>query len=81
MNSGDMSADQITAEIEKAAVLLKGSHRAVAITGAGISTPSGIPDFRSQNKGLWQRFDPMEVASLRVFQSRPEKFFEWLRPL
>ena len=81
MNSDGMSADQITAEIKKAADLLKGSHRAVAFTGAGISTPSGIPDFRSQNTGLWQRFDPMEVASLRIFQSRPEKFFDWLRPL
>lgn len=67
--------------LDKAASLLRTARHAVVFTGAGISTPSGIPDFRSQNTGLWQKFDPMEVASLRVFQSHPEKFYDWLRPL
>ncbi len=46
-----------------------------------MSTPSGIPDFRSHGTGLWERDDPMEVASLAVFRSRPERFYGWLRPL
>jgi len=75
-----MSEPLIT-RIEKAAALLKSARHAVAFTGAGISTPSGIPDFSSQNTGLWQRFDPMEVASIEVFRTNPEKFYGWLRPL
>jgi len=67
--------------IEKAAALLRSARHAVAFTGAGISTPSGIPDFRSQGSGLWERFDPMEVASLEVFRSHPDRFYDWLRPL
>jgi NAD-dependent deacetylase len=53
----------------------------VAFTGAGISTPSGIPDFRSPAEGLWLKHDPMEVASLTVFRRSPKKFFNWLNPI
>jgi len=53
----------------------------VALTGAGLSTPSGIPDFRSAGSGLWERVDPMAVASLTVFRYHPEAFFDFLRPL
>ncbi|MDZ4159682.1 MAG: Sir2 family NAD-dependent protein deacetylase, partial [Anaerolineaceae bacterium] len=60
---------------------LQNARHAIAFTGAGISTPSGIPDFRSQNSGLWSKTDPMEVASLTAFRDRPEAFFNWLRPL
>jgi len=65
---------------QRAVRLLKQAQHAVAITGAGISTPSGIPDFRSDT-GLWQRYDPMEVASLWGFRLHPEKFYDWIRPL
>ncbi len=68
-------------EIGIAADLILQAQRPVALTGAGISTPSGIPDFRSPVTGLWQRFDPMEVASLSAFRSQPEKFYVWIRPL
>jgi NAD-dependent deacetylase len=67
--------------VERAVQLLAESRNAVALTGAGISTPSGIPDFRSQDSGLWRRFDPMAVASLSTFRYHPERFFEWVRPL
>jgi NAD-dependent deacetylase len=70
-----------TTEIGIAAHLIRQAQRPVALTGAGISTPSGIPDFRSPGTGLWERFDPMEVASLSAFRVQPEKFYAWIRPL
>ncbi|MCC6148438.1 MAG: NAD-dependent deacylase [Anaerolineaceae bacterium] len=68
-------------KIEFAAQLLRSSRHAVVLTGAGISTPSGIPDFRSRETGLWSKDDPMEIASLTSFLHRPERFYNWLRPL
>jgi NAD-dependent deacetylase len=67
--------------ISTAASLIKNSHRTVVLTGAGISTPSGIPDFRGPSQGLWKRFDPMEVASLTAFRHNPEKFYQWFHTL
>jgi len=67
--------------IQRAADLILSSSSIVVFTGAGISTPSGIPDFRSANNGLWTQSNPMEVASLTAFHHHPEKFFNWLRPL
>ncbi len=67
--------------IHEAAEYLRHIHRGVVFTGAGVSTPSGIPDFRSTDSGLWARYDPMEVASLLSFRYHPERFFEWVRPL
>ncbi len=67
--------------VRKAAKIILNAHCVVAFTGAGISTPSGIPDFRSARTGLWQKDDPMQVASLSAFQFHPERFFAWLKPL
>ncbi|MBK9924100.1 MAG: NAD-dependent deacylase [Anaerolineales bacterium] len=67
--------------LEDAAELFRRSKRMVVLTGAGISTPSGIPDFRSEGTGLWSRDEPMEVASLSTFRTHPERFFLWFRPL
>ena len=69
------------AAIEDAAELVRKAKRAVVLTGAGISTPSGIPDFRSEGTGLWSRDEPLEVASLMSFRTAPERFFQWFRPL
>lgn len=69
------------AAIEDAAELIRKAKRAVILTGAGISTPSGIPDFRSEGTGLWSRDEPLEVASLTTFRTAPERFFQWFRPL
>jgi len=67
--------------LEDAVELFTKAKRVVVLTGAGISTPSGIPDFRSEGTGLWSRDEPMEVASLSTFRTRPEIFFDWFRPL
>ncbi len=75
------SSPQANDALHAAASLLRSARHAVVFTGAGISTPSGIPDFRSRGTGLWEQSNPMEVASLGVFQSRPERFYNWLRPL
>jgi len=71
----------ITTALEDAAELIRNAKRIVVLSGAGISTPSGIPDFRSEGTGLWSRDEPMEVASLTIFRTHPEKFFNWFRPL
>lgn len=68
--------------INQAIDLIKASQRVVALTGAGISTPSGIPDFRSPDSGLWEQTeDMMEVASIYAFRHHPQAFYDWLRPL
>ncbi len=67
--------------IEDAAALLRKAQRAIVLTGAGVSTPSGIPDFRSEGSGLWSRDEPLEVASLSIFRTAPERFFHWFRTL
>ncbi len=64
----------------EAADLLRPSRRAVALTGAGISVESGIPDFRSRD-GLWSRFDPMEYATIRAFRTDPAKVWVMLREM
>jgi NAD-dependent deacetylase len=72
---------QTQTSIEFAADLIRQSKHAVVLTGAGVSTPSGIPDFRSSGTGLWSRDEPLEVASLSTFRTKPDQFFDWFRPL
>lgn len=67
--------------ILKAADLLREAQHAIAFTGAGISTASGIPDFRSPDCGLWQDVDPLAVASIYSFRQNPEAFYNWIYPL
>lgn len=67
--------------LEVAAELFRKAERVVVLTGAGISTPSGIPDFRSEGTGLWSRDEPLEVASLDTFRTHPDRFFNWFRSL
>ncbi len=73
--------NKIDTAIEKAIAILREAKYVVVLTGAGISTPSGIPDFRSPSSGLWEHDDPMEVANIRTFKRSPERFFNWIRPL
>ena len=57
------------------AELLAASERAVVLTGAGISVPSGIPDFRSAGTGIWEGVDPMEVAHIDAWRRDPDRFW------
>ena len=66
--------------MERLAELLGQARRAVALTGAGVSVPSGIPDFRTPETGLWAKVDPMEVAHIGVFERDPERFWSYYRP-
>ncbi|NIP25366.1 MAG: NAD-dependent deacylase [Phycisphaerae bacterium] len=68
-------------QIQAAAELIRRASHVVALTGAGISTPSGIPDFRSPKSGLWNHTNPMDVASIMAFRQRPIDFYDWVRPL
>jgi len=61
------------------AALLSEARHAIVLTGAGVSTESGIPDFRSAG-GLWEEYDPMEVASMRTFMNDPQRFWRFHRP-
>ncbi len=55
--------------------LIRDARSVVALTGAGISVPSGIPDFRTPGTGLWATVDPMEVAHISVFRRDPQRFW------
>ncbi len=59
------------------AELIRGAERAVVLTGAGVSVPSGIPDFRTPGKGLWEKVNPMEVAHIDVFRREPDRFWHF----
>jgi NAD-dependent deacetylase len=67
-------------EARRLAELLQESRCTVALTGAGISVPSGIPDFRTPGTGLWENVDPMEVAHIDAFRSDPARFWSFYRP-
>lgn len=73
--------NNLDAAINKATTILKQAKHVVALTGAGISTRSGIPDFRSPESGLWDHYDPMEVATINAFKQNPRAFYDWIRPL
>ncbi len=62
------------------AARLRTARKAAALTGAGISVGSGIPDFRSPG-GLWTVFSPEEYATLEVFTRNPTKAWELFRAL
>jgi NAD-dependent deacetylase len=74
-------AGQVATEgAERLAELIRDSECTVALTGAGISVPSGIPDFRTPGEGLWEKVDPMEVAHIDAFHGDPARFWSFYRP-
>ena len=72
---------ELNQQIQQAANLITKAQNIVALTGAGISTPSGIPDFRSPDSGVWDNVDPMMVASIYAFRQNPKAFYDWIKPL
>ncbi|MBW2028095.1 MAG: NAD-dependent deacylase [Deltaproteobacteria bacterium] len=66
--------------IREAASIVYASRMTIALTGAGVSVESGIPDFRSAG-GLWSRFDPAEYATIDAFRSNPEKVWDMLKEM
>jgi NAD-dependent deacetylase len=62
---------------ERLAELIRSSGPVVALTGAGISVPSGIPDFRTPGEGIWENVDPMEVAHISVWRRDPARFWSF----
>jgi NAD-dependent deacetylase len=67
----------VSARSEQLAELLREAKNAVVLTGAGVSVPSGIPDFRSPGTGLWENVDPMEVAHIDAWRRDPERFWDF----
>ena len=65
------------AELDRLAGLVAAARSVVALTGAGISVPSGIPDFRTPQTGLWEQVDPMEVAHIDAFREDPARFWRF----
>jgi NAD-dependent deacetylase len=66
--------------IQQVAEKIAAAEKVVALTGAGISVDSGIPDFRSAD-GLWSKYDPMEYGTIDAFLSNPVKIWNMLREL
>jgi len=64
-------------DVQRLAALVRDAESVIALTGAGISVPSGIPDFRSPGTGLWEKVNPMEVAHIDVFRRDPERFWHF----
>ena len=71
---------QVSAPAQALAELVRSSRRTVALTGAGISVPSGIPDFRSPGTGMWTKVDPMKVAHIDAFHHDTRQFWDYYRP-
>jgi NAD-dependent deacetylase len=69
-----------TAPAGQLAALIRESSSTVALTGAGISVPSGIPDFRSPGTGMWTKVDPMKVAHIDAFHRDTKGFWDYYRP-
>jgi NAD-dependent deacetylase len=67
------STDQAT----RLAEMLREAQSALVLTGAGVSVPSGIPDFRTPGKGIWEKVNPMEVAHIDAFRREPDRFWQF----
>ena len=74
------TAPQESTAASELASMLADAGSVVALTGAGISVPSGIPDFRTPGSGTWDKVDPMEVATIDAFRRDPRRFWSFYRP-
>jgi NAD-dependent deacetylase len=67
----------VAGQVARLAELIRDARSVVALTGAGISVPSGIPDFRSPGSGLWENVNPIEVAHIDAWRADPERFWHF----
>src|ERR671918_695662 len=65
--------------VARLADLIRENQPCVVLTGAGVSTESGVPDFRSPT-GIWAEFDPLEYATLGAFRRDPAKVWRFYAP-
>ncbi len=72
-----MSERSANGAIGRLAELVRDARSVVALTGAGISVPSGIPDFRSPGTGIWHKVDPMKVAHIDSLRADPAGFWHF----
>jgi NAD-dependent deacetylase len=68
--------NSMTEDMERLAQLITRSERIIVFTGAGVSTESGIPDFRSPG-GIWTRYDPEDFTIHRFLSSRETRLIHW----
>ncbi len=76
-HASEPAAPASAQDTRRLAALVREARTVVALTGAGISVPSGIPDFRSPQTGLWSKVDPMEVAHIDAFTRDPARFWRF----
>jgi len=67
--------EELMQKVKSVADLLEKSSHAVVLTGAGVSTESGVPDFRSPGSGLWTMLNP-ELFTIQGFKANPKAFYE-----
>jgi len=65
--------------LERLAEIVRDNQPCVVLTGAGVSTESGIPDFRSPT-GIWAQFDPLEYGSIEAFRADPARVWSFYAP-
>src|SRR6056297_2529093 len=69
MNHDDLPSDLIDC--------LCSASRVAVLTGAGVSAESGIPTFRDAQIGLWEKHDPMQLATPEGFEADPGLVWDW----
>jgi NAD-dependent deacetylase len=69
--------EEVRLALEAARARVAAARRIVVLTGAGMSSESGIPTFRDAQTGLWARYDPMQLASAEGFRSNPRVVWDW----
>jgi NAD-dependent deacetylase len=58
-------------------LILRDAERVTVLTGSGVSAESGVPTFREAQTGLWERFEPQQLATPEAFASDPRLVWEW----
>ncbi|HWI07304.1 MAG TPA: NAD-dependent deacylase [Solirubrobacteraceae bacterium] len=71
----DRQVADTSGDVQALVALVRAAGSVVALTGAGISVPSGIPDFRTPGTGIWENVDPMQVAHIDSWRADPERFW------